>query len=441
MLQCPDLKCYKCLGKGHIARNCPENTEKNTGNSKDKRQGKEGKGKPEAGQAVAEPMKCSEEEETIVDEKEESSSSDTSASRVTVGKDSTNVERSVGNIYVNSTNATKRTTIETLDPIKELWLEVEGCLDSGATHTLAGFNTFGHLCTEVKRCRPIPVSLADKKTIVYASREGMIELRTHVDSRGPTFLGQVRIFLVDSDFPEILIGRKVLEKFGCLPEQRLGNFTEEERKKEAPDRRKQTAKEVKRVSKIHLRRAEGDDASGKEGKEDKAEGRDEKEIQEKIRQRRLMEQLGLPSQRPVRFKDPDEGDDLEHLEGATGGDNVVIPVEEMEKEKLKEGETYAGEEEEVKAEIRSKVEEMRRTAQFSNGFVDKVQDLLILQWKCFALPQSRIVLSRLSEVKCILKKNAPESITVKARAVGAQMEVWLRNKLAMMEKMGLNRLA
>eukprot|EP00924_Labyrinthula_sp_SR-Ha-C_P011536 augustus_masked-scaffold_17-processed-gene-0.5-mRNA-1 protein AED:1.00 eAED:1.00 QI:0/0/0/0/1/1/5/0/602 len=325
MLQCPDLKCYKCLGKGHIAHNCPQNNKKNSVNNKDKREGREKKKKGGAGQTVLEPKEDTEEDNLTADAREEDGSSGTSASRAKVEEGSGYRDRS--------------------------------------------------------------------KTIVYAPKEGFIELRTLADEKGSTFFGQTRIFLVDSEFPEIFIGRRVLENFDCLSEQILRNLTEEEMNKEAPEKRKVVATNSIEVAGIILRRADGDGESLKKEKEGRASEEEQKDLQERIRQRRLMEQLGLP-----------------------GGDNIVIPIEEMEEEVLKELETYVGEEEEAKTEIRAKIKEMRRI-------------------------MPRIVLSKLSSVKFVLKKNAPESITMKARAVGAQMVVWLRNKLAMMKKMYLIRLA
>eukprot|EP00924_Labyrinthula_sp_SR-Ha-C_P006974 snap_masked-scaffold_8-processed-gene-5.46-mRNA-1 protein AED:1.00 eAED:1.00 QI:0/0/0/0/1/1/3/0/319 len=319
MLKCPDLKCYKCLGKGHIARSCPQNNVENPTNTRDRREGRERKAKGGAGQAVLSPKKDKEEDTEDVEEGDESS--DTSAFRVTIEEEGGDKDSNMGNIFVKRTRTGRAVTIEALDPIKETWVEVGGYLDSGATHTLAEFDSFGHLCTKVKPCSPIPVTLADKKTIAYASKEGLIELRTHVDEKGHT----------DTYWDESI------REVGMLAGVETWKFYR--RGKEQGDYRKEE------TAGITLRRADGDDEPSKKGKEGEASEEEEKDLQERIRQTILMEQLGLPSERPIRFKDPDEGDDLEHLEGPIGGDNIVIPIEEMEKEILKEGETYVGEEE------------------------------------------------------------------------------------------------
>eukprot|EP00924_Labyrinthula_sp_SR-Ha-C_P014013 augustus_masked-scaffold_5-processed-gene-20.21-mRNA-1 protein AED:1.00 eAED:1.00 QI:0/0/0/0/1/1/5/0/969 len=145
--------------------------------------------------------------------------------------------------------------------------------------------------------------------------------------------------------------------------------------------------------------------------------------------------LGLQRSGPIIFHNLDEGDDHEQLENVVGGDVNVF--EEIDPEKLEEDETFIGEKDKILQEIKRKVESIRIRDVFTVSFVRRLEEILVKNWNTFALPESFLNLSHLPSIHCKLQKDALESITVKARAVGYQQEMWLRKKVDSMLKTNL----
>eukprot|EP00924_Labyrinthula_sp_SR-Ha-C_P009915 maker-scaffold_21-snap-gene-3.12-mRNA-1 protein AED:0.96 eAED:1.00 QI:0/0/0/0.5/1/1/2/0/279 len=248
---------------------------------------------------------------------------------------------------------------------------------------------------------PIPVFLADSETKVTTTKKGYIELRVRVDYGTPVYFGQVAIYLVPAPWKDFLIGREHLRRFNCLPEQVLQKLTNEERTKYA-------GKRIEDEESVPVKAAVARCAAlGNTNEHDKYEAFDK------------------------------EKDIFPDMDNIVGGDHEVVTEEELKNERKEEGETYPGEKADILAKIHEMVKEMKDRDEFTKDFYLQMEKLLNEYWTCFALPQSRIEISNLSEVECILQKDAPSSLTVKARPVGARQEAWLRKKIRMMEAQGL----
>eukprot|EP00924_Labyrinthula_sp_SR-Ha-C_P009398 augustus_masked-scaffold_2-processed-gene-22.46-mRNA-1 protein AED:1.00 eAED:1.00 QI:0/0/0/0/1/1/2/0/811 len=396
---CPKTKCFNCNGYGHIARACPRAKTKRALEKQAERE-KKMAAIPKVAKDPPAPV--------VADTKEKARS--VSPVRSADFEDPDQI------VVPNKAYTVTKGHLEFWKADKSSWTTSLGCLDSGSLVTTGSLELHGLRCLEITDIHTIPVFLADSETQVTTTKKGYIELRVRVDDGTPVYFGQVAIYLVPAPWKDFLIERAHLRRFSCRPEQVLQELTNEERTKYAGQR-------IEDEEHVPVKAAVARCAAlGNADEHDKYEA--------------LYKRLGIPSSEPILFSN--KGKDIfPDMDNIVGGDYEVVSEEELQNERKEGDETYPGQKADILAKIHEMVKQMKERNVFTMEFYSRMENLFTDHWTFFALPHSRIEISNLSEVECMLKKGTPLSLTVKARPVGARQEAWLRNKIRMMEAQGL----
>eukprot|EP00924_Labyrinthula_sp_SR-Ha-C_P007991 augustus_masked-scaffold_41-processed-gene-2.1-mRNA-1 protein AED:1.00 eAED:1.00 QI:0/0/0/0/1/1/3/0/314 len=207
--------------------------------------------------------------------------------------------------------------LQAYNPIKNLWEQVPGCLDSGATFTIGSLELHGHLCSGVMKIKPMGFFLADTDTVTEADHQEQVlqklpnKVRLKLKKRG--------------ERAEIPVVRRVQARDVAVEPKYLINSVSMKTIAQRNFAPKETRAEFEKQAQEH---------------------------EEKCRR------LVLPRAEPILFSNPDDGDEIEHFEAAVDGDTVV--KETTEYEDLEEGETFVGEKSKILVQIESKMQEMRK---------------------------------------------------------------------------------
>eukprot|EP00924_Labyrinthula_sp_SR-Ha-C_P007010 snap_masked-scaffold_8-processed-gene-6.46-mRNA-1 protein AED:1.00 eAED:1.00 QI:0/-1/0/0/-1/1/1/0/809 len=351
--RCPRIQCRRCNGFGHIARYCDKKDE----GQKDKEYNK----RDTRGSAE-------QKEITPLQNRQPTPNFNRhNASRVTDAQEAPPGNNEAKLMSPGSAEASKKDIprvsrakfqfrgyhLQVYNPIKNLWEQVPGCLDSGATFTIGSLELHGHLCSGVVKIKPMEFFLADTDTVTEADHQGIIEIRVHVDDGPPVYFGDVTIYLVSTQWKDLLIGRLELDAFQSLPEQVLQKLPNEVRTKlkkrgeegdrpDTPRIRRVQIRDMTKEPKYSINSVSMKTIAQRSFAPKETRAEFEKQAQEHEEKCR---KLGLPRAQPILFSNPDDGDDMEHFEAAVGGDTILEDA--VEDERLEEGETFENEKSKV----------------------------------------------------------------------------------------------